>query len=153
MGVLMAVGVLIGAASSSALAAYDIRGSAFVGEDGSLRIRRQTVYLWGVIWVDTPRDCLPQVRPVHCGPRAVLALEQGITGFVRCRLHGRRSDGSGLAQCFSGYSALDEGEDLAAYLLQRGWVAAAPDAPPAYHVLERIARHRGLGLWGFARAL
>lgn len=132
---------------------YALRGSAFVGQDGSLRIHRQTVHLWGVLWVDTPRDCLPQVRPVHCGPRAVLALEQAITGFVRCTERGRRRDGSLVGQCYTGYSALSPGEDLAAWLLQRGWVAAAPDAPPAYAVLERIARHRGLGLWGLPAGL
>ncbi|HPE74151.1 MAG TPA: hypothetical protein PK018_18580 [Candidatus Competibacter sp.] len=28
------------------------------------------------------------------------------------------------------------------------YAAAAPDAPPEYVVLEKIARHRGVGVWG-----
>lgn len=41
------------------------------------------------------------------------------------------------------------GEDLAAYLLEQGWAVALPYTPFEYHVLERIARHKGFGIWGF----
>ena len=41
------------------------------------------------------------------------------------------------------------GEDLSAYLLSRGWAVALPDAPFEYAVLEKIARERHVGVWGF----
>ena len=33
-------------------------------------------------------------------------------------------------------------------LLRQGWAAALPDAPYEYKVLEKIARTRGIGIWG-----
>ncbi len=50
----------------------------------------------------------------------------------------------------SGTIASLAGPDLAAYLLRKGWAAALPGAPFEYQVLERIARTKGLGIWGFA---
>jgi endonuclease YncB( thermonuclease family) len=42
------------------------------------------------------------------------------------------------------------GEDLSAYLIQRGWALAAPYAPFEYHTFEKSARHWGKGIWGYA---
>lgn len=131
-----------------AAAPLEFSGSAFVNADGSLRIRNHIVHLAGVVWLDTVQDCRAYERPAVCGPRAALALDQAIQGFVRCRTTRQRADGSYEGECSAGRDAFNDGVDLAAYLLIRGWVAAAPDAPPRYHVMERAARSHGLGVWG-----
>lgn len=140
------------AAPAAASRTYDFSGAAFVQDDGSLRIRNRDVRLWGIQLLETRRDCLHYVRPPVCGPRAVLALREGIAGFVRCATVNRAADGVIEAQCFSGYDNFDDGVDLAAYLLNRGWALAGADAPPHYHALESLARHHGVGLWGSPRA-
>ena len=38
---------------------------------------------------------------------------------------------------------------LAAYLIERGWAMALPGAPFEYHAIERIARSREVGVWGW----
>ena len=60
----------------------------------------------------------------------------------------RREDGSYWGQCRVNATRFDEGEDLAAYLLEKGWALALPDAPFEYQALERIARQREFGVWG-----
>ncbi|MEQ8234547.1 MAG: nuclease-like protein [Gammaproteobacteria bacterium] len=123
-------------------------GLARVEDDGSLRIGQRTVRLWGIYLPPTADDCLRNQRPLRCGPRASLLLEQHIAGFVRCDARERAADGTLLATCHANYSAFDPGEDLAAWLLQQGWAVARPEAPFEYHTFERIARRNGLGLWG-----
>lgn len=123
--------------------AGDISSYAIVQDDGSLRVQGRTIRLYGIYIPPTDEACRFNVRPVQCGSRAALALEFRIQGFVRCTPKGRDADGTLLALCRT------EGEDLSAYLLERGWALALPDAPFEYQALERIARNRGLGVWGF----
>jgi endonuclease YncB( thermonuclease family) len=87
-------------------------------------------------------------HPPVCGSRAALALEFKIKGFVQCDIIREYGDGSLEGWCRVNAGKFDEGEDLSAYLLERGWAAALPDAPVEYEVLEKIARNRGLGIWG-----
>lgn len=123
--------------------AWDLSSYAFVNDDGSLRIRGKTIHLFGIIIPPTDRSCQSFVRPVICGSRAALALDFKIgVNFVHCDVRGENPDRSLIAFC-----QVDD-DDLAAYLLRQGWAAAAPDGPPEYAVLERIARHRGIGVWG-----
>ncbi len=129
--------------------AEEISGYAMVQDDASLRIQDRIVRLFGVYLPPTDRSCLFFLRPTRCASRAALALEIKIQGFVRCQVVNRNEDGSLAAVCWVNYSAFDAGEDLAAYLLSQGWAVALPEAPFEYHALERIARHRGLGVWGF----
>jgi endonuclease YncB( thermonuclease family) len=129
--------------------ASDFSGTAFVREDGSLRVRNQDVTLYGIHIPKTGRRCRGNERPPRCGTRAALALDFRIQGFVHCNRMGRAADGSLVARCWVGASEFDEGQDLSAYLLERGWAVALPDAPIEYQTLERIARKRGLGVWGF----
>jgi endonuclease YncB( thermonuclease family) len=89
------------------------------------------------------------VSPPVCGSRASLALDFKIQGFVRCEIIEKNSDGSLIGWCRVNVSHFDEGEDLSAYLLERGWAVALPDAPVEYQTLEKIARLRGFGVWGF----
>lgn len=122
--------------------AADISSYAFVQADGTLRVDGRTVQLYGIHVPPTEQACSTRERPVRCAPRAALALEFKIQGFVRCRPIERNPDGSLVAVCRA------DGEDLSAYLLQRGWALALPDAPFEYAALERIARQRHVGVWG-----
>lgn len=131
-----------------AVAAEVFSGIGFVNEDGSLTVASRTVHLYGIYIPETDETCHTFVRPVRCGPRAVLALKFRITGFVRCAERLRRPDGSIEAVCRTGGDAFEPGEDLSAHLLRYGWAVARPYAPFEYHALERIARHRGVGIWG-----
>lgn len=134
--------ILLG--TSNQIPAWEISSYAFINEDGSLRIRKRTIHLFGILIPPTNRTCRTFVSPVRCGSRASIALDFKIgANFVHCDVKGENPDRSLVAVCQA------RGQDLAAYLLQRGWAAAGPNAPPMYAVLERIARNRGLGVWGF----
>ncbi len=132
-------------AGAIALSSY-----AFVNEDGSLRIKGKTVHLYGIHIPETSRNCSSNQLPVVCGSRAALALEFKIKGFVRCEIIERNADRSVTGLCRVNYSKFDDGDDLSAYLLERGWALALPDAPFEYQALERIARSRGVGVWGIS---
>lgn len=133
--------VLVGLLSQTAEA--DISSYAIVREDGTLRVKGRTIHLYGIYIPPTNRNCLKFQRPQKCGRRAALALEfKKGANFVHCEPQSRNPDGSVTAICRV------KGEDLAAYLLERGWALALPDAPFEYQALEKIARHRGIGVWG-----
>lgn len=126
-----------------ARAAREISSFAFVHEDGSLTVEGQRIYLYGIYIPPTARTCQTFIRPMPCGTRASLALEFKISGdFVRCIERGRYADGSIAASCSA------NGDDLSAWMLQRGWALALPDAPFQYAAMEKIARSQGLGVWG-----
>jgi endonuclease YncB( thermonuclease family) len=131
------------------VAALEIRGLALVRDDGSLRVSGHTIYLYGIYIPSTETVCRTFEIPPSCAERAVLALDFKVKGFVGCEIMGRTADGDLSGVCRVGSSYFDEGEDLAAYLLERGWALALPDAPFEYHALEKIAYRRGMGIWGF----
>jgi len=139
--VMAAAGVLCWAAAAFA---ESFTGLASVKNDGSLVVDGRPVRLYGIYIPPTEESCRTFERPPKCAPRAVLALDFKITGFVRCEPKARNDDGTLSALCWS------EGTDLGAYLLERGWALALPDAPFDYVALERIARSRGLGVWGLS---
>jgi endonuclease YncB( thermonuclease family) len=122
----------------------DISSYAFVQPDGSLRVDGRTIRLYGVHIPPTGEACRTNERPVRCSSRAALALEFKISGFVNCTPRERLEDGSLTAVCSA------DGVDLGAYLLQRGWALALPDAPFEYIALERIAQAHNVGVWGIA---
>lgn len=128
--------------------AYEISSYAGINEDGTLRIKGKTIRLFGIYIPDTERTCSQNRYPRVCGSRASVALEFKIDGFVRCDLLERHDDNSYTGYCRVNASAFDEGDDLSAYLLQKGWAVALPDAPFEYQTLEKIARTRGFGVWG-----
>ena len=127
----------------------DIVGAARVYEDGLLRIGAQTIRLFGIYIPPTERTCEVILQPARCGSRAAIALEFKIQGFVHCSPIAANADGSISAVCYVGRTFRTYGEDLGAFLLIRGWAVALPDAPFEYVALERIARTRRLGIWGF----
>ena len=137
------------ALACSGAAARELHSYASVQADASLSIEGKRVHLYGVYLPDTGRDCRTNIRPVRCGSRAVLALEFRIQGFVHCYPKSKNPDNSLNGICYVDRGRFDEGQDLAAYLLERGWALALPHAPFEYHALEKIARHQGRGVWGF----
>lgn len=125
--------------------AEEISGYAFVQDDGSLRVSGRTIRLFGIHIPSTAQTCRRFERPVVCAPQAALALDFKIgTDFVHCAPQSRNDDGTITALCRAG------GHDLSAYLLERGWALALPDAPFEYAALEKIASHKGVGVWGFS---
>ena len=131
------------------LEAREFYSYALVQEDGSLLIKGHIFHLDGIYIPPSDQQCRTFENPIRCAPRAVLALDFKVKGFVRCIEQSENEDGSLNAICYSGASRFSEGEDLGAYLIEQGWAVALPDAPYDYHVLERIARHQNRGIWGF----
>lgn len=129
--------------------AWELHSYAHVQGDGSLLIKGEKVHLYGIHMPDTGKRCRTNIRPIRCGSRAVLALEFKKQGFVHCYPQTENEDGSLNGICYVGRNAFNDGEDLAAYLVESGWALALPDAPFEYHALERIARHNNRGVWGF----
>ncbi len=136
--------------SSTPVNAREISSYAFVNEDGTLRIKRKTIHLYGIHIPETGEHCNTYMRPPVCGSRAALALDFKIRNFVRCEIIEENTDGSLVGWCRVNASNLSEGEDLSAYLLERGWAVALPDAPVEYQALEKIAYRRGIGIWGIS---
>lgn len=136
--------------SGTQVFARELTSYAFVNDDGTLRIKRKTIHLYGIHIPKTNNSCRTNQLPPDCGSRAALALEFKAKRFVRCEIIEQNPDRSLTGRCWVNYSRFDEGEDLSAYLLERGWAVALPDAPIEYQALERIARSRGVGVWGIA---
>ncbi len=136
--------------TNSPVLAEVLKSYAFVNDDGTLRIKKKTIHLYGIHIPKTSNNCRTNQQPPVCGQRAALALEFKIKSFVKCEIISDNPNGSLTGWCFVNYSHFDEGDDLSAYLLERGWAAALPDAPIEYHTLEKIARSRGMGVWGIA---
>ncbi|QBQ55393.1 thermonuclease family protein [Nitrosococcus wardiae] len=138
---------------AATIAVADITGYALVQDDGSLKVGRRTIHLYGIYIPQTPVTCRSFLQPRRCAPRAALALDFKIQGFVHCKEREIYQDGSINAVCHADYTSVSMGIDLAAYLLEQGWAVALPDAPFEYHVLEKIARHKGFGIWGFSEMI
>ncbi|UCB56071.1 MAG: thermonuclease family protein [Thiotrichales bacterium] len=136
--------------TSTSVQAREISSYAFVNDDGTLRIKRKTIHLYGIHIPETGNHCRTNISPTICGSRASLALEFKIQGFVRCEIVEENNDGSLVGWCRVNASNFSEGTDLSAYLLERGWAVALPDGPVEYQALEKIAYRRGVGVWGFS---
>lgn len=129
----------------------ELTSYVMIHDDATLEMSGYHLRLAGIYIPKTKRFCDSRLRPPRCGSRAALALRSRIQGFVDCRLGGKYADGTIAAYCRTKSRSrrdLDE-QDLGMYLIERGWAVALPDAPFVYHVSERIARHRGFGIWGF----
>lgn len=120
-----------------------------VRDDGTLSIGGTPVRLFGIYLPQTERTCRTVIRPPVCAPKAVLVLENKVTGFVRCEIVRRGPDGVLEGICGQrGRDLFGPREDLGAFLVQEGFALAAPEAPAEYFALERLAESRELGLWG-----
>ena len=121
----------------------DFVSYSHVMDDGSLLVSRQKIWLYGIMIPLNDRTCRIYQIPIKCGQRALLALEFKIEPyFVSCDKVEQHQDGSITALCQV------QGEDLSAWMLEQGWAAALPGAPPEYQVLEKIARQNFRGIWG-----
>ena len=129
--------------------AWELVGHAIVRSDGSLLLKEQVVHLDGIYLPPTDRQCRDWVRPVRCDSRAALALDFKVKGFIRCFVQSENDDRSLNGVCYVNRTSFERGEDLAAYLLGRGWAIALPSAPFEYHAIEKIALSRGIGVWGY----
>jgi len=147
-GLLLALLVALFAFQSPALA--ELRRLAFVQDDGTLEIGGRTIRLYGIHIPPTNRICRTSIRPVRCAPRAVLQLDLRVDRFVACDPVAQHRDRSVSAVCRvrDRNAPLGPEVDLAAWMLVHGWAVALPGAPFEYVVLERIARERGIGVWG-----
>jgi len=139
-----AVGIMLSICSmQSAVADADISSFAFVQQDGSLKVSGYHIHLYGISIPPTAESCYMFIRPALCGPRGAIALEFKISGnFIHCTPSATYPDGSMIASCRL------NGEDLSAWMLQKGWAVALPDAPFAYQTLQKIAQAQGVGIWG-----
>lgn len=140
LGIVAAASLTLPLAAQSA---SELTSYALVRDDATLEVAGRHLRLYGIHVPDSGRICEHRIRPARCGTRAARALRFKVRGFVSCRLGGKYEDGSIAAYCSAGE------QDLGAYLIERGWAVALPDAPFAYQVSERIARHKGFGVWGF----
>jgi endonuclease YncB( thermonuclease family) len=130
--------------------AREFTSYARVNADGSLRVGSREVNLYGIYIPPTGQTCRTYFSPPVCGSRAALALEFRIQGFVHCEQKQLNRDRSLTAVCHVDRTRFSDGEDLAAYLVSRGWALALPEAPFEYHALEKIARQQFVGVWGFS---
>ena len=135
---------------STKASALELTSYAFVNDDATLRVEKKTIHLYGIYIPSSEQSCRTRQHPPVCGSRAALALEFKVKRFVRCEIVAENPDDSFTGLCYVNYSHFEEGEDLSAYLLERGWAVALPDAPVAYHAMEKIARSRGVGIWGIS---
>jgi hypothetical protein len=141
--------LLLGLMSGGSAVAREFEGHAIVRDDGSLLIKNRVVHLYGIYMPSTNRQCRSWITPIRCDERGVLALDFFVKGFITCFERVRNADGSVDAVCYRDRSSFDSGTDLAAYLIQQGWALALPGAPFEYQAMERIARARALGVWGW----
>lgn len=128
--------------------ARELHSYAIVQDDGSLLIKGRRVHLYGIYLADDSQQCQANILPARCAHGSVLALDFKIQGFVHCYPQTENEDGTLNGFCYVGRSNFRTGEDLGAYLIERGWALALPYAPFEYHALERIARHNNRGVWG-----
>lgn len=142
--------LIIALALGAAPARAEIAGPALVQADGSLKVAGRHIRLFGIHIPATGRTCQTRIRPARCGSRAVLALESKIRSVVRCARVGKQRRGvlSAVCRIRGDGSVLAPDLDLAAWMLSQGWALARPGAPFEYVAQERIARSRGLGVWG-----
>ncbi len=144
------LGVLLTLAASQAPALSSIRSYAFVKDDASLVIRGRNIDLYGIYVPKTRGSCTGRSAET-CRTRAAEALEFLISGFVECEILAQRTDRRLVGRCYADRSSFDTGTDLSAYLIERGWAMAGPDAPFEYRALEKLARERDAGFWGHGR--
>ena len=129
----------------------ETRARALVQSDGALRVGGFTVRLHGIYIPPSGRGCTTNLRPVRCGSRAVLALDERVDRFVRCDLVGRNADGTrnGICRIRDRSDFLGPDVDVAAWMLYHGWAVALPNAPFQYVYFQEQARSRNRGVWGF----
>lgn len=129
--------------------ASSIQGLGIVQDDGTLLVGGHRVQLFGIYLPPSDRQCDTTWVPIRCANRSVVQLNRIAKGFLYCDAQTETPTGHLSAICYVGRTAFDAGQDLGAYLVQQGWALATPEAPFEYHALEKLARSREIGLWGW----
>jgi len=143
----LAIALTAGLAAAQTLPT-EVSGPARVDDEGRLVVEGRRIRLHGIDIPLFERTCRRSVRPVRCAPRAVLALDGFVEGFVHCQPRAPAADADFAGRCTIRADRLfDDRIDLAELMLREGWAFARPGAPPRYHALERLARARERGLW------
>ena len=144
--------LLAGLLLATPVAATEIAGLARVNDDATLTVAQRQIGLFGVLVPHGREDCAAYGQPVDCGTAVVEALRRKLDGVVRCEAL-EQADGTTRGRCRVAATGYARGLDLGAWLLEQGLAAALDDAPVEYHVLERLARDTGRGLWGMTGSL
>lgn len=63
----------------------DTTGYALVQKDGSLKMSRAVIRLYGIYIPFIETTCRSFLQPRRCAPRAALAMSLRIQGFIHCR--------------------------------------------------------------------
>ncbi len=129
--------------------AYQVQGHGIVQDDGSLLVGGRVVQLFGIYLPPSDRQCDTTWLPIRCTNRSVVQLNRIAKGYLYCDVQGETPQGRLSAICYAGQTAFDAGQDLGATLVQQGWALATPEAPFEYQALEKLARTREIGLWGW----
>ena len=118
-----------------------IVGPAVAIDGDTLQVDGQKIRLYGVDAPEVAQTCVAR-REWRCGIEAMHALAQKIaSGTVDCAERGRAGDDTLLATCRLG------AEDLAAWLVEKGWALAWRAQSSDYLVEEQNARVARRGIW------
>lgn len=136
-GMLAALGVAL----CAPVARADQTGAVNVVDGETLEMQGQIVRLFGIDALEPDQICLNGNRPWPCGEESVRSLSALIGGQpVRCQTI-RNVGGYILATCDL------NGDDLAAWMVSRGWAFADKPVSADYAPAEEAARNAGEGVW------
>ena len=138
MYVLLCLGLTAGAPQAAAIA-----GRASVMDGDTLEMHGRRLRLHGIDAPESAQSCyLPDGKAWRCGHTAALRLQDFIGHqTVTCERKGQDRYRRSVAVCFAG------GEDLGAWLVERGWALAYARYSTAYVEQQRRAEAVRAGIW------
>jgi endonuclease YncB( thermonuclease family) len=129
-------------AASPALSEQMLVGPSVVIDGDTLEIRGQRIRLFGIDAPEIERTCAYDGVEAQCGQRALIFLSLRVAkSAVRCDSRAKHDDGTVVAKCYL------DGEDLAAWLVLRGYAIADPRISQDYVDEEEIAKANHRELW------
>jgi len=124
-------------------AGAELSGPARAIDGDTLEINGVRLRLHGIDAPELAQRCHRDGRPWLCGPLAASALRDRIgSQVVTCRVLDRDRYGRSIAVCRTA-----GGEDLAAWLVARGWALAWRHYATDYVAEEEAAKAAGRGIW------
>jgi|HigsolmetaAR205D_1030408.scaffolds.fasta_scaffold03169_4 Micrococcal nuclease (thermonuclease) homologs len=135
---------IAGPSSPAGPLAHDISGRASVVDGDTLEIHGQRIRLWGVDAPESSQVCEHAGRRWRCGAQVANALADWIgQRTVSCVTLNRDRYGRAVARCQVG------GEDIAGWLVERGYAWAYVRYSRHYVAAEARARLRKAGVHGW----
>lgn len=122
----------------------NVRGEAFVIDGDTIRISDRSIRLLGLDAPELGQMCTPfkGEPPFDCGIKARQELRDFISRrTVECSARGTDKYGRTLAICTV------EGQDLAQFMIVRGWAITSGDYSYHYTSDERYAKAERAGIW------